>query len=93
MSPPSWCARPLAGERDAAESLGYVAASHVHRTWQSGWHRRQSYWALAGAGASRPDQAAIRPADVAATVVHLLGRDLPAGFNGAPFAEQQVSTP
>jgi predicted AlkP superfamily phosphohydrolase/phosphomutase len=68
-------------------------ASHVHRTWQSGWHRRQSYWALAGSGASRPDQAAIRPADVAATVVHLLGRDIPEGFSGVPFADQRAGTP
>ncbi|HEU5469382.1 MAG TPA: alkaline phosphatase family protein [Actinophytocola sp.] len=60
-------------------------AKKVYRNWQSAWHRRRSYWALAGAGrtAAGPDVA--RPVDVAATLVHLLGRDLPAGFTGTPL--------
>lgn len=57
-------------------------AKHVHRTWQSGWHRRRSYWAMAGAP-STPSVAG--PVDIAATVVDLLGRELPAGFVGSPL--------
>lgn len=67
-------------------------ATHVHRTWQSGWHRRRSYWALAGASTAWPAQEAVRPADVAAAVVHLLGRDQPAGFSGVPFADRRAVT-
>jgi predicted AlkP superfamily phosphohydrolase/phosphomutase len=61
-------------------------AKHVHRTWQSGWHRGRSYWAAAGAGvpAGAAPARVATPVDMAATVVHLLGRDLPAAFAGVP---------
>lgn len=62
-------------------------AKQVHRTWQSGWHRRRSYWALAGAGGTVSGPAVAAPVDVAATLVHLLGRDLPSGLAGTPLLQ------
>jgi predicted AlkP superfamily phosphohydrolase/phosphomutase len=58
-------------------------AKQVHRTWQSAWHRRRSYWALAGAGAR--SGAVATPVDITATLVDLLGRELPAGLPGKPL--------
>jgi predicted AlkP superfamily phosphohydrolase/phosphomutase len=52
-------------------------ASHVHRSWQSGWHRRHSYWAGAGphfgAGHRRTDAASVP--DVTATMLDVLGHE------------------
>jgi predicted AlkP superfamily phosphohydrolase/phosphomutase len=59
-------------------------AKQVHRTWQSAWHRRRSYWGLAGPGSAR-SAAVAQPVDIAATLVHLLGRDVPAQFPGKPL--------
>jgi predicted AlkP superfamily phosphohydrolase/phosphomutase len=61
-------------------------ATHVHRTWQSGWHRERSYWAAAGGdipAAGQPGRPAA-PVDMAATLVHLLGCEVPTGFAGVP---------
>jgi predicted AlkP superfamily phosphohydrolase/phosphomutase len=81
LEPADWRYLPLGDQSWAA---------HVHRTWQSGWHRRRSYWALAGGNAPQASGATMRPTDIAATVVHLLGRDLPEGFAGAPFGVQRA---
>ncbi|HEX6352557.1 alkaline phosphatase family protein [Actinophytocola sp.] len=61
-------------------------ASHVHRHWQSAWHRPRSYWAAAGAGV-RPGRASgpATPVDVAAAVVGYAGRDIPRDFAGTPL--------
>jgi predicted AlkP superfamily phosphohydrolase/phosphomutase len=56
-------------------------AKQVHRTWQSGWHRRRSYWALAGGDSVRAGATAA-PVDIAATLVQLLGRELPPELPG-----------
>ncbi|GII66829.1 hypothetical protein Skr01_69140 [Sphaerisporangium krabiense] len=63
-------------------------ASHVHRHWQSAWHRRRSYWAAAGAGV-RPGRAedVATPVDVAAAVACYAGREVPAGFAGTPLED------
>jgi predicted AlkP superfamily phosphohydrolase/phosphomutase len=57
-------------------------ATHVNRTWQSGWHRRRSYWAGAGArfpANSQADLVASVP-DITATILDLLARgDAPDG--------------
>jgi predicted AlkP superfamily phosphohydrolase/phosphomutase len=58
-------------------------ANHVNRTWQSGWHRRRSYWAAAGSrfpAGVRMDQVASVP-DITATILDLL-----APGQGAPAA-------
>ncbi|MGJ3560839.1 hypothetical protein ACR6C2_30120 [Streptomyces sp. INA 01156] len=44
MEPADWRYLPLGDPR---------WATHVHRTWQSGWHRRESFW-QASAPASPP---------------------------------------
>ncbi|ONI76179.1 hypothetical protein ALI144C_36510 [Actinosynnema sp. ALI-1.44] len=59
-------------------------AKKVHRTWQSAWHRRESYWALAGPATARANAVAA-PVDITATLVHLLGRDVPATLPGKPL--------
>ncbi|MEV4923887.1 alkaline phosphatase family protein [Streptomyces roseoverticillatus] len=63
-------------------------ASHVHRDWQSGWHRRDSYWAALGpdftGGGVRSRVAA--PVDIPATVCELLGRDVPSDWDGVPLS-------
>ncbi len=63
-------------------------ARHVHRTWQSGWHRPGSYWAGAGAGFSGGviDPRAVAPVDVTATIYDLLGRDVPDTCAGRSLA-------
>ncbi|GAA4855193.1 alkaline phosphatase family protein [Saccharopolyspora rosea] len=71
LEPADWRYLPLGDQR---------WANHVHRTWQSGWHRRRSYWALAGAPAAPRTAGTV---DVAATVVDLLGREKPARFAGS----------
>lgn len=52
-------------------------ASHVHRSWQSGWHRRRSYWAGAGpafpAGHRRAAPASVP--DITATMLDALRYD------------------
>lgn len=56
-------------------------ASHVHRTWQSGWHRPRSYWAGAGPafspGGREGDGRAATVVDVAATICAVLERQPP----------------
>jgi predicted AlkP superfamily phosphohydrolase/phosphomutase len=52
-------------------------ASHVNRTWQSGWHRRRSYWAAAGPRfpAAPPGTGPASVPDITATLLDLLGRE------------------
>lgn len=59
-------------------------AAHVNRHWQSGWHRRESYWAAAGPGVptGTTSERAAAPVDVSATIAELAGRDKPAGWSG-----------
>ena len=60
-------------------------ASHVRRTWQSGWHRPRSYWAATGGGlAAGTVGGPARPVDLAAAVCRLAGRDVPPGVAGRP---------
>lgn len=62
-------------------------ASHVHRTWQSGWHRRRSYWAGLGpsfTAAANTDRVAA-PVDISATLCQLMGREVPAEWAGTPL--------
>lgn len=61
-------------------------AGHVHRTWQSGWHRRSSYWAGLGPGfGSGRAQRTASAADIPATICRLQGRDVPAEWSGIPL--------
>lgn len=64
-------------------------ASHVHRTWQSGWHRPRSYWAAAGpafsASRRERDGQAASVVDVAATICAVLDRQPPEQA-GTPLA-------
>jgi predicted AlkP superfamily phosphohydrolase/phosphomutase len=65
-------------------------ASHVHRTWQSGWHRAQSYWAAAGArfpaDQEWPDASSMP--DITATMLDLLDLDAPAWCGGSSLASR-----
>ncbi|MFF8960029.1 alkaline phosphatase family protein [Streptomyces sp. NPDC014894] len=60
-------------------------SAQVHRTLQSGWHRRESYWGgiggSFGSGAG-PDG---RPLDVAPTVLRMLGRPPLPDLPGVPL--------
>jgi predicted AlkP superfamily phosphohydrolase/phosphomutase len=59
-------------------------ARHVNRHWQSGWHRRDSYWAAVGPrfpAAHRAGTTAM-VVDVPATITDLLERDPPSGWAG-----------
>jgi predicted AlkP superfamily phosphohydrolase/phosphomutase len=58
-------------------------ASRVNRTLQSGWHRRQSYAAVAGGDvAGGRELAEAAPVDIAATVCAALGVEVPSDFDG-----------
>jgi len=59
-------------------------AHHVHRTWQSGWHRPDSYWAALGpdTGTTPAGTAPARPVDMAATLAVALGREVPPWCSG-----------
>lgn len=63
-------------------------ATHVQRRHQSGWHRRESYWAALGGdfGAARTARAA-RPLDIAPTLCRALGIDVPRDFSGVPLGQ------
>ncbi|MED7953426.1 alkaline phosphatase family protein [Streptomyces sp. BE303] len=78
MEPADWRYLPMGDPQWAA---------HVHRTWQSGWHRRESYWAGLGPGfASRyTDDTVAAPIDVPATLARLHGRPVPEGWRGRPL--------
>ncbi|MFC5725034.1 alkaline phosphatase family protein [Streptomyces gamaensis] len=77
LEPADWRYLPLGDTR---------WASHVHRHWQSGWHRSDSYWAALGplfpAGTAGRTAA---PADMAATLCRTLGRDTPSDWGGTPL--------
>ncbi|WP_181806286.1 alkaline phosphatase family protein [Streptomyces shenzhenensis] len=62
-------------------------AGHVHRTWQSGWHRRESYWAGLGPGfvPAHTDDTPAAPVDIPATLAILHGRPVPADWQGRPL--------
>ncbi|MCP4656369.1 MAG: hypothetical protein GY856_13230 [bacterium] len=52
-------------------------ANHVNRRWQSGWHRRDSFWAAIGPAFPhnrRVDRIA-SPEDIAPTLSRMVGRD------------------
>ncbi|HEX4788908.1 MAG TPA: alkaline phosphatase family protein [Actinospica sp.] len=64
-------------------------ANHVHRDWQSGWHRRSSYWAGLGPGfgAGRVERTAAA-VDIPATLCRLHGRDVPVEWSGVPLTDR-----
>lgn len=63
-------------------------AGHVHRTWQSGWHRRRSYWAVCGPDIAPGTVSRVAtPVDITATVYRALGREAPASFAGTALPE------
>jgi predicted AlkP superfamily phosphohydrolase/phosphomutase len=65
-------------------------ATHVNRTWQSGWHRRRSYWAGAGPrflAGRRADQVAAVP-DITATILDALARDPAESCAGTTLCDQ-----
>jgi predicted AlkP superfamily phosphohydrolase/phosphomutase len=67
LEPADWRYLPLGDPR---------WATHVNRTWQSGWHRRRSYWAAAGPrfpAGQRAGRIASVP-DITATMLDLLDR-------------------
>jgi predicted AlkP superfamily phosphohydrolase/phosphomutase len=59
-------------------------ARHVYRTRQSGWHRRDSYWAGMGEafGAAEQTRVAGLP-DIAPTICRMLDVDVPKDFSGS----------
>lgn len=66
-------------------------AHHVHRTWQSGWHRPDSYWAVFGPGieSTTTSAAAARPVDMAATLTASLGKEIPKWCAGRVLAAEE----
>jgi predicted AlkP superfamily phosphohydrolase/phosphomutase len=78
LEPADWRYLPLGDTRWAA---------HVNRTWQSGWHRRRSYWAGAGSRFPAKQQAAAVASvpDITATMLDLLGRDPAESCVGRPL--------
>jgi predicted AlkP superfamily phosphohydrolase/phosphomutase len=63
-------------------------AGHANHAWQSGWHRRRSYWAGLGPGfpSGRSGTRIAAPVDIPATLCGLHGRDVPASWPGQPLA-------
>jgi predicted AlkP superfamily phosphohydrolase/phosphomutase len=62
-------------------------AAHVHRHWQSGWHRRRSYWAALGPKFKpRQDERVAAPIDIPFTLCQLLGREAPSDWGGTSLA-------
>lgn len=61
--------------------------SDVSRAWQSGWHRRRSYWAGLGPGftSGHVEKRVAAPVDIPATLCRLHGRDVPAEWPGRPL--------
>lgn len=58
-------------------------ATHVFRTRQSGWHRRDSYWAGMGAPFGAAQHTAVAGLlDIAPTICRMLGSDVPNDFSG-----------
>jgi predicted AlkP superfamily phosphohydrolase/phosphomutase len=78
MEPADWRYLPMGDPR---------WASHVHRTWQSGWHRRESFWAGLGPGFApgHTDDAVASPIDIPVTLSRLHGRPVPEGWRGRPL--------
>lgn len=57
-------------------------SSRTNRVLQSGWHRRDSYWAGIGAAFPSGDGGPARPQDVAPTLLAMLGLDQAADMSG-----------
>jgi predicted AlkP superfamily phosphohydrolase/phosphomutase len=64
-------------------------AHKVNRTWQSGWHRAESFWAGQGA-AFKPGRrsTSATPLDVAPTIARMLDREPAAEWPGASLTEE-----
>lgn len=60
-------------------------SAQVHRTLQSGWHRRESYWGGIGRSFGTGTGATGQPLDVAPTVLRMLGRAPLADLTGSPL--------
>jgi predicted AlkP superfamily phosphohydrolase/phosphomutase len=64
-------------------------ARTVNRHLQSGWHRRDSFWAGIGPAFERGQPGgAATPLDVAPTICRMLGREPPAAFRGRPLSSR-----
>jgi predicted AlkP superfamily phosphohydrolase/phosphomutase len=66
-------------------------ASHVHREWQSGWHRPYSCWAAVGPPfpAGLRLERAVTPSDITATMHDVLGRQVPDSCAGSTLVGQR----
>lgn len=62
-------------------------AGTVNRTLQSGWHRRESFWAGVGPRFSAGEGSTATPLDVAPTVYGMLGLEPPEEWTGRDLAE------
>jgi predicted AlkP superfamily phosphohydrolase/phosphomutase len=60
-------------------------SAQVHRTLQSGWHRRESYWGGLGGSFGSGTGGTGRPLDVAPTVLRMLGREPLTDLPGRPL--------
>lgn len=61
-------------------------ARHVHRTLQSGWHRRNSYWAgYGGEFVAGKQTACASLLDIGPTISRMLGLELEENYSGAPL--------
>lgn len=59
-------------------------ATHVYRTRQSGWHRRDSYWAGMGEPFGTAQQTQVAGLlDIAPTICRMLDLDVPNDFSGS----------
>jgi len=61
-------------------------ATHVNRSLQSGWHRRESYWTGFGPAFGKGERTdVVSVQDIAPTIFRMMGEDIPADFRGHPL--------
>lgn len=68
-------------------------ARHVNRTCQSGWHRRDSYWAGMGdvfSTVRHEEEASLL--DIAPTIFEMLGVDTPSDFTGSSLTHVKTNS-
>ncbi len=68
-------------------------ARHVNRTCQSGWHRRDSYWAGMGDVFSPAHHEKVASLlDIAPTIFEMLGVDVPGDFTGSSLTQLKADS-
>lgn len=65
-------------------------ARHVKRKLQSGWHRKNSFWAAVGENFNAGSQTVAELIDIMPTIYSMLGMDPPQGLAGTSLEQKSV---